>query len=350
MTGHGTYSPARRWLASAAVVVAIGAICIATLGATPSIAHGRVACNRVASRHGSDRHSGTRAHPFRTVQRLIDALRPGQRGCLLGGVFHGSVRFNHGGLPGAPITLTSWPGRHSTVAGRIYIPQGSNDITVAFLHLVGRNRGDLPSPTVNAAAITFAFDNVTTHHNGICFALGSLQLGAADDVTITHSRIHGCGHLPPGNHQHGIYLDYAVATVISHNFIYDNADRGINLYPAATASRIYGNVIEGNGEGVLFAGDGGHASSGNVVWGNIIAFSRVRSNVESNWLGPVGLGNVVTGNCIWGAHGVAVDAGSGGFLAFSNILRNPRFALRHPGAAGNFRLRRHSPCARLHAG
>ncbi len=306
-------------------------------------------CARVASRHGSDRQPGTLWHPFRTVQRLIDSLRPGQTGCLLGGVFPGYVRFNHGGLPGAPITLTSWPRSRSTIVGRIYIPHGSNYINVIGLGLIGLNPQALPSPTVDAAHVAFAFDNVTTEHRGICFDLGSLEFGQAVDVVLVKNRIHGCGRIPATNHEHGIYVEFSSGVLISHNLIYDNADRGINLYPLAVGTRILSNVIDLNGDGVLFAGDGRHASYGNVLVGNVITYSRI-SNVASSWAGPVGSGNLVTGNCIWGAGHYLVDAGSGGFRSYRNTYARPQYVSPDPVRTGNFRLRRGSPCARLHAG
>src|SRR3954463_6254971 len=40
------------------------------------------ACDRVAARDGSDRAAGTLDAPFHTVQKLADALQPGQTGCL----------------------------------------------------------------------------------------------------------------------------------------------------------------------------------------------------------------------------------------------------------------------------
>ena len=189
---------------------------------------------------------------------------------------------------------------------------------------------------------------MTNDHTAICFDLGSLQYGEAVDVTLTHNRIHGCGRLPPTNHEHGVYDEYTSGAVISYNMIYDNADRGINIYPAAYNGRIYGNVIDGNGWGVLFAGEGGYASSGNYVYNNVIAFSEV-SNVASSWTGRVGSGNVLTHNCIWAAHHYLIDTGSGGFRSFKNIIARPRYNSRHPGVSGNFRIRRGSRCARVGA-
>ena len=64
------------------------------------------------------------------------------------------------------------------------------------------------------------------------------------------------GPLPSTNKDHGIYVTNAKDTVIRDNWIYDNVDRGIQLYPDAQHTRITGNVIDGNGEGVVFSGDG----------------------------------------------------------------------------------------------
>ena len=42
--------------------------------------------------------------------------------------------------------------------------------------------------------------------------------------------------------------------MIRDNWIYDNADRGVQLYPDADGTVVTGNVIDGNGEGVIFGG------------------------------------------------------------------------------------------------
>ncbi len=55
----------------------------------------------------------------------------------------------------------------------------------------------------------------------------------------------------------------ATDTTIEWNLIYANADRGIQLYPNAEYTTIDHNIIDDNGEGILFAGDDGTASSYN---------------------------------------------------------------------------------------
>jgi hypothetical protein len=57
-------------------------------------------------------------------------------------------------------------------------------------------------------------------------------VGARGD-SLFCDRMHDCGRLPPTNHDHGVYVEGAVDTVISDSLIYDNANRGIQLFPNA---------------------------------------------------------------------------------------------------------------------
>ena len=183
------------------------------------------------------------------------------------------------------ITLTSAPGEQAQISARLWIARGADGVTISELQLDGANSRDLPSPTVNADGAVFRHDDVTNGHTSICFALGSPVWGRAGNTLIEENRIHGCGQVPSTNQEHGIYLSAADDTVIRGNWIYDNADRGIQMYPDAQRTVITGNVIYGNGEGLIFSGDEGVASSGARVSGNVIADSRIRRNVESYYSG-----------------------------------------------------------------
>jgi hypothetical protein len=326
-----------------AVAALLTSAAILAVGAAPTSA--TVSCNRFAATNGSDSAAGTSVAPYRTAQKLMDSLAAGETGCLGPGTYNESLRVNHGGQPGAPVRLTSTPGGQATVVGRLYVPQGSNDVVVSDLALDGRNTGNLPSPTVNADRVTFVRDDVTDGHTGICFSIGSVDWGTAHDVVLDGNRIHDCGRLPYGstNHDHGIYVESARGTVITNNFVYDNADRGVQLYPDAQGSTITNNVIDGNGEGIIFSGDSGLASSNNVVRRNVITNSRVRYNVESWWPAgnPVGTGNLASENCLWnGTQGNVAD--QVGFTASNNVVANPGYADR---TGRNFALSSSSVCA-----
>ena len=230
----------------------------------------------------------------------------------------------------------------------LYVSHTAHDVVLARLVL----RSTItPNVRINGSRITIRRSVITNGHTGICVSVGGgfERWGIAHRVALLHNRIHGCGRLPATNHDHGIYVEGATATVIAGNLIYDNADRGIQFYPNAQGSIVTNNVINGNGEGVSFGSEsaGGeyrnaYASSGNVVARNIISNSRERYNVEAWWGGPVGVANVARDNCLWGGAQGNVDGLAGGFLAIGNLVAKPGFV---NAARGDFRLRPGSRCA-----
>jgi len=297
------------------------------LGGSPSSAAGP--CDEVAS-------PGPGA-----AQDLVDALSPGQTGCLRAGLYEGNVRVSK-----PSITLTRYAAEKATVKGRFYVPEGADGVTVEGLYLDGTNPDRLPSPTINADGVTFRRNDVTNYHHSICFALGHPDWGRADNTTIEFNRVHDCGRLPATNHDHGIYVATATNTLIRGNWIYDNADYGVHLYPDAQKTTVTGNVIDGNGEGLTFSGEYGVASNDNLVEGNVITNSKVRYNVES-WFSPgnpIGRNNVVRDNCV---HGGVRDDGNGGiagewgFRAVQTVRARPAFA---SPARDDFRLESGDPC------
>lgn len=299
-----------------------------------------VRCAKVAATTGSDAAAGTAASPYRTVERLADSLRPGQTGCLRAGTFTGNVRLERGGAAGAPITLTSYPGEQATIAGRLVVTAAADFVTVSRLRLNGANAEDLPSPTVHADDVTFTHNDVTNDHTAICFILGSDQYGRARRTLIQFNRIHDCGKLPANNHEHGIYVEASDDATIVDNWIYKNADRGVQLYPDAQGTYVARNVLDWNGQGLILSRE----SSRNVVEHNVISNSRLRWNVEQWEL--TGILNVVRRNCVWTERddGYARNGGiqpADEFLAIGNVVADPRFADRE---RGDYRVRLASEC------
>ena len=139
--------------------------------------------------------------------------------------------------------------------GRLHVADTANNVAIQELTLDGRNGDNLPSPTVNGDNAAFRDNDVTNRHTSICFLLGSREYGRAKGTVIERNRIHNCGLLPPTNHHHGIYIEAADGARIIDNWIYDNADRGIQMFPDAQRSYIARNVLDGNGQNVVFSRD-----------------------------------------------------------------------------------------------
>jgi parallel beta-helix repeat protein len=346
--GSRSVRPTSKLLRTFALALAAAGMALGT-SAAPAIA---APCTRVASPNGSDSGAGTEAQPFRSVQRLVDALGGGQTGCLRHGTFSGNVKFSKGGSAGAPVTLTSYPGERATIVGKFWIADSANFVTIASLNLDGRNSSDLPSPEINGDDVVFADNDVTNQNSAICFNLGATDYGRAHRTVIERNRIHNCGRLPATNKQHGIYVEHASNVKIIDNVIVNNADRGVQLYPDAQGTYVARNVIDSNGVGFLFGGGdegfGPQASSGNVVERNVITNSTQHYNVQAYWGSwAVGQNNVLRENCIYGGiydrdnHGLGQQTG---FVAQGNSLADPLFVDR---AAGNYALRADSPCLRV---
>lgn len=270
------------------------------------------------------------------LQRFADSLQAGETGCLRRGAYEGGVDLRKRG-----ITLRNYPGSRASISGgQVRISPKATGAAIEGLRLVS----DQFSPLIYASRTVIADNEITNRHTDICVLIDRYPGAPAPrGVVIERNRIHDCGELPALNHDHGIYVDTARDTVIRENLIYDNADRGIQLYPDATGTRIVGNVIDGNGEGVIF----GNRSDGTLVKDNIISNSTIRHNIESS--GSTATDNQVRGNCLWSARAGYYGGDpprSGvlpkrvGFRLGANVIADPRFRNRI-----NFRPSPRSPCA-----
>ena len=321
-------------------VAVLAALFLAWSMGTAATSASAAACDKVASPLGSDSYPGTVAEPYATAEKLANSLSPGQTGCLRAGVFQNDVKVSKGGAPGAPTHVTSYPGERAMVVGRLRVADTANHVTISSLDLDGRNDANLPSPTINGDGVTFTGNDVTNHHTTICFIVGSNTYGRARDTVIERNRIHNCGQLPATNHHHGIYVEASDGARITDNWIYDNADRGVQLYPDAQSTYIARNVIDGNGQGIIFSRD----SANNLAENNVISHPALRYNIEDWEL--TGGGNMARRNCVWSPrHG-----GTGGIkpgidvATVENRVSEPGYVNRD---AKDFRLRPDSPCANL---
>ncbi|MBC7461045.1 MAG: right-handed parallel beta-helix repeat-containing protein [Thermoleophilia bacterium] len=323
----------------------------------PAVTSAATACTKYVSWSGSDAGDGSSGAPWRTVSQLVASWKPGWVGCLRG-AFIEDVSIRIGGTKAEPVTLRSDPstGARAYLTGRLWIAQGADHVRVAGLSLDGRanvgiTRGDLPSPTVNGNDAVFIDNDVYNQRTRICFDIGSIRgYGTAVGTIVARNRIHDCGARDSAgngnNHHHGIYVESGRATRIVQNAIFQNADRGIQLFPDAQGTLVLGNVLDGNGEGIIFSGGDGFVSSGNRAIGNVVTNSRTRFDIEYYWENPaqVGRANVVARNCVGGGKWGGIALPAKGYTVGANVTAAPSYVNRR---AGDLRPRSGSACRSL---
>ena len=334
----------RRAARCVAVLVPIVALALSSgggAGAAPT-------CDKFASPLGLDASLGSELLPFRTPQRLADSLAPGQTGCLKAGTYSGGLTISKGGASGAHVTIESAPGERALIIGRVAVEPGADHVALLNLDLVGMNPQNLASPMIEADYVTIAGSDITNMQSqGDCVFVGSDE-HPVERAAILRNRIHNCGELPVTNHEQGITVWNAGDTEISRNVIFDNADRGVQLYPHAQRTHLAYNTIDGNGEGIQIAGSGLSATSDyNVIERNLITNSVQRDNIEAFWPegGTVGTGNLFRDNCVFGG---ARDNGDGGVMPRMDGVAVSGNQVADPGYVDrtlkNFSLSPDSPC------
>jgi parallel beta helix pectate lyase-like protein/List-Bact-rpt repeat protein len=309
-------------------------------------------CDAFVSPTGSDiSGNGSIASPYQAPQKLVDSLASGETGCFRGGTY----TFERMEVTTAGITLTPYRDETVVLLGMIKVLPGGAGTTIKGFKLDGAGGASNIGPRIYADSVTLRDNDITNEHTAICVSIDSFYDGPIpQDVVIERNRIHDCGPLPSTNKAHGVYVAGATGTVIRDNWIYDNADRGIQLYPNAQHTTVTGNVIDGNGDGMVLNGSGAVTSNDNLVEGNIIANSNLGWNVYSGSTGPIGTGNLLRNNCIWASNTNAsfnlnggIQSPSRNFTASGNLISASGFV---NAAAGDFHLQWGSACLAKYTG
>jgi hypothetical protein len=254
----------------------------------------------------------------------------------------------------------------------MWLQETSHDIVFEDLDFVG-TPGDTGASMliIDGDRITFRNDDIR-YVNGICVDVGAMEgqggnVGdPADDFVLDRNRIHDCGTSRPMNDLgasglHGVYIQNTNDAVVTNNVIYDNMNRGLQLYPLSQGTLVEFNVLDGNSSNLNMGGyqPDDRFSDDNVARNNIITNALLKTYFVPGW--PVGgdissvvgnfpenrpVTNQVTANCLWYddpslRQSTYYFEGYG--IDFSgNTFADPRFTNR---AAKDFTLQPGSPCA-----
>lgn len=352
---------------------------LALAGSASAAAQASGPCARFASPAGSDADPGTRAAPLRSIGKLVMTLAPGEDGCLPNG-----ARFDEplgtfivsggGGEPGRPVTVRSEDpgGAPARIRSSMWLKAATHDIAfehLAFLDSPTNDRGTMLVIHGDRIALR---DDELSFPRGICLNVGqrdgytagdTAETARSDDFVLERSRVHGCGTAEVDAMRqrgqsgvHGVYLVNTARAVIRDDLVYDNLDRGVQLWPDADDTLIERNVIDGNGSNVNIGSSAGygHFSEGTIVRANLITNAVLRSVYDQPW-GPGDIasivgnfpadglshGNLVTANCILQSDPALAFDGPG-FTQSANTFADPGYANR---ATRDFTIAPGSPCA-----
>jgi hypothetical protein len=279
----------------------------------------------------------------------LDALGPGVVGCLRTGTYAADLGVMHGGGAGAPAIVRSYPGERAKLVGRLLVLQTASFLTLSRLDIDGTNGTGDSGPVVLATDVSVEDCDLTSRNRDGCLRLGDPSGGDASRAVVQRNRIHDCG-VAMTNSASGVKVANGSAIRIVDNVIYGNKDHGILFYPLAEASVATGNVIDGNGNNVVFGGTSNQTSSGNVVEHNVITFPTQPDNATS-FFDPAAMGqnNVVRHNCLFGGGdgGAGLPASPSGFAASDNVVADPGYVDR---AMNDYRLQPASTCAAVLTG
>lgn len=314
---------------------------------------------RFVAPNGSDSAPGTLRRPWRTVQRALDVLEPGETVFVRAGTYRENLSFARAGTRTKTITIRSYPRE------RVVLRPDANDPSYPLLIKTGAAYARLQGFVIEGSSIPNRVNVYVT--------------GKAHDIELSRSEIRGA------EHGSGIYVDHTTFRIqVLANVVHDNNEPGRQhhgIYYEASNGLVANNVVYGHthGFGIQLrtdarAGPDGVIVTNNTVTGNslggiVVEHTAARITVVNNIAAlnkgagirgyfsdgdhpedPAGTGNVVHDNLVFGnggygnLHSDAITSGpstGASILRFGrNFVAAPRFV---EAARRNFRLRRGSP-------
>jgi parallel beta-helix repeat protein len=272
---------------------------------------------------GNDNNSGTQSSPFRTLQKAVSAVRPGDTVIVHAGRYAGFGRRNFQGASGSPITIKAAPGEHVILDGYITPKAGSGGYVIAL-------------GGVAAHLIIDGFE--ITNSDPLIDQFRQLPLLTQSDCDAWYPR-----RAEITGPYYGIRLESDPAT--SHHLVFKNLEvhhlmgagwSGNTDFTQYLNNHVYDLGYPSSGYGWYTHGD-------NIVWqGNVVHDNNYGFHLYGNYSsGPVPLTNsIIENNLIYqngtrgkwchlgsqkiksGGVGLYLDPGSGNILRNNVIVNN----------------------------
>lgn len=279
------------------------------------------------STSGSDANPGSFEAPWRTVQRALGSLRPGESVLVRGGTYAEDLWMSRSGSESAPVTVAAFPGER--VVLRPASTSGNTYALVVYSAAFVRVQGFVIEGSSGTSAanvyVTGSSHHVELSGNEIRFGQdqGVYADAGTSHVFVLGNRIHGHGlNRVPGQHQnHGIYIKGS-HDLIANNVIYNHPyGFGLQIYPDNHDTVVVDNTIAGSGHSSIVVG--GFPGVYNItIRNNILYEGKWGVQMDSTCpTGPV----TIERNLIAGYRYGPVMGGCSSVSASDNILAEPAF-------------------------
>ncbi len=245
---------------------------------------------------GADTNPGTIRAPWKTIQKAMDALAPGQVAYVRAGTYETGFPFGTREdtytwtarcSSTSPCSILAFPGERPVLHGQILIE--GRGLRLSGFVIEGPLSGDVTSCSarranqidiVGAAYVEISGNEIRNndYHAGINVSLGG-------HVQILGNRIHHNGRFSlvtdpcTGNEvhetDHGIYweaTDDVGGNLVANNLIHDNRAKGLQFYNgqiAGPVAVVQNTVVENGNAGIVVNG----SDAGIVIVNNVVAFN-----------------------------------------------------------------------------
>jgi parallel beta-helix repeat protein len=378
------------------LIFALVLFAVATLMLPPHRVHATTTYYVAIS--GNDSSPGTQGSPFRTVQKAVNMVKPGDTVIVRAGRYAGFSRNNLRGAPGSPITIKAAPGEKATLDGYITTAQQSGYVvalggqaahliidgleitnsdpkidelrrvpinTQADCDILRARLSEIKGPrsgfrmTGGEGAHHMIFRNLQVHH-----LVGVGWSGDAYDTQWLTNQVYDLGYPPSG---YGWYT-HGENNLWQGNIVHDNAygfhlfgyyrdSRSPNNNSIIENNRIYNNgtrgkwchssSIKSGGLGIYLAPGNGNIIRNNLIYNNNSGiFLRGNNSILNNtFYNNTGARTVKTesatakviNNIFYNTARTEVSAGT---VTSHNLTTDPKFL---NAAAADFRLQFTSP-------
>jgi hypothetical protein len=279
------------------------------------------------STSGSDSNPGTLTAPWRTIQKALNVLSPGQRALVRGGTYAEDLLMCRSGTASAPITVAAYPGETAVLhaastSGNTYPVQ----ITGSYFRLGGFVIENALGTSDANVYMYGGANHIELSGNEIRY--GQDQGVFADNTTsnlqMLGNRIHdnGWNHLQGQHQSHGIYIEGG-NDLLANNVIYNHLyGFGIQIYPANHDTIVTDNTIASSAHSSIVVGGSGGVSSitirNNILYGDDYG-------VETDSTCPTGA-VYVDHNVIYSFRVAAIEGGCSNVnTSGGNTLTDPLF-------------------------